>query len=189
MYIYFTRVGFRDGCRFKCLQEGQEGRIYTLARFVLPYPSNDCDLVFQIYEGSTYAGVIEIEYHPPMPRIKRPEFCRIDNLMLEENYQSLYLGTLLVYIANIEVRLNGGDHIYVQSSRSNRGFFQKTCFIPNPDNTDSRNEELSENISHFGKNPHFEKMRYMWMTDSTNASRLGFAQLRERTPVTRACRL
>ena len=90
-------------------------------------------LKFQFYEGSVFAGYVRIVGKPYHANKKGQSEYHIYNIELEKDYQSLSLGSLLLYIINSEIRLNGGDYLYADYPKADAlGFYLRLGFIPDP---------------------------------------------------------
>ncbi|WP_330924902.1 hypothetical protein [Candidatus Sororendozoicomonas aggregata] len=139
--MMFAHQVFYDKCRFQNLS----GRVFTLAR----HPVLNCGmgaeyhLKFRIYEGSVLAGYVRVVGKPYHSDKKGQSVYHLYNIDLEKEYQSLSLGSLLLYIINTEIRLNGGDYLYANYPKPEAlRFYLRLGFIPDPDEVRVMNNYL-----------------------------------------------
>lgn len=118
-----------DRCYFK---HKKSKRVFQLERIITDFSNNR--LILRLYEGETEAGSLTAGFGDE-PGIKE-DFGKfyLGDIFFKQNYQGIGLGSLLVYLLIMEVRVNGGEFLYVSAPYlSALGFYIGMGFYPDPD--------------------------------------------------------
>ncbi|WP_330927434.1 hypothetical protein [Candidatus Sororendozoicomonas aggregata] len=129
----FTHIAFYDMSRFEC---PKLNRTFTIKRLDPP-TMGVCGgarmLELRFYEGRECAGYAKVFGRPADPVAKKESKFTLQAFSIFRDFQFLNLDSLLIYIVNTEVRLNGGEYLYVNNPLcENLGFFVQLGFIPDP---------------------------------------------------------
>ncbi len=131
--MMFTHIAFGHRSRFQNLKTD---KIFTLKRTPVICCRMGAEYRFKLklFEGSIYAGYAAVSGYPYHSSKTRRSKYHLYNLALENNYQRLSLGSLLLYIINTEARLNGGGYFYIEYPLYTAlGFYLKLGFFPDPE--------------------------------------------------------
>ncbi|MET4696333.1 hypothetical protein [Endozoicomonas lisbonensis] len=118
-----------DRCYFK---HKKSKRVFQLERIITDCSNNN--LILRFYEGETETGSLTAGFGDN-PRIKE-EFGKfyLEDIFFKNNYQGIGLGNLSIYLLIMEVRVNGGEYLYVSAPYlSALGFYIGIGFYPDPD--------------------------------------------------------
>ncbi|WP_330924376.1 hypothetical protein [Candidatus Sororendozoicomonas aggregata] len=148
--MLFNHVAFHDRSRFQ-IQKTQ--RVFTLVRSPFTTVCENLSILgFQFYEGSAYAGSAAVFGKPFDPVTRNRPMYALYQIFLNNKYQFLSLGSLLIYIINTEVRVNGGEYLYlIDPVCSALGFYLRLGFMPDPDEV--REKDDLTGLSAFSASP------------------------------------
>ncbi|WP_330924375.1 hypothetical protein [Candidatus Sororendozoicomonas aggregata] len=143
----FTHIAFCHGARFQNLDSSK--KTFTLVRDCeVSYYNGDSVLDLKLKEDSNIAGVARIVGQPSDPVNKKERSYTLSDIMFYQEFQRFSLGSLLLYIINTEIRLNGGDCLYIESPAASAfGFYLRLGFIPDPH--EAREKENGYRLSQF----------------------------------------